>query len=57
MGCPAWTIPRTLALKEWVLAPPGPLVGKAGLCLGPQSCANTGQLYFGAGSKLTVLGK
>lgn len=25
--------------------------------LGPQGCANTGQLYFGKGSKLTVLGK
>lgn len=25
--------------------------------LGPQSCVNTGQLPFGAGSKLTVLGK
>lgn len=33
VGCPAWTIPRTLALKEWVLAPPEPLV--RGLRLGP----------------------
>lgn len=27
------------------------------LLLGPQGCVNTAQLYFGAGSKLTVLGK
>lgn len=27
------------------------------MCHCPQDCANTGQLYFGEGSKLTVLGK
>lgn len=27
------------------------------MCQHPQDCANTGQLYFGEGSKLTVLGK
>lgn len=34
-----------------------PRQGRRGLRLGPQGCANTGQLYFGNGSKLTVLGK
>ncbi|XP_066220372.1 M1-specific T cell receptor beta chain-like [Saccopteryx leptura] len=41
---------------DWALDPPrGPRRGRWGLCLGAQGCANTGQLYFGKGSKLTVL--
>lgn len=31
--------------------------GTQSLRLGPQGCVNTQPLYFGAGSKLTVLGK
>ena len=45
--------------------PPKPWLWGSGRCsprreslrLGSQGCVNAAQLYFGAGSKLTVLGK
>lgn len=50
--------PLNRALGQWALDLPGSLSpGRQGLLLGPQGCANTGQLFFGDGSKLTVLGK
>ncbi|XP_015443769.1 T-cell receptor beta-2 chain C region [Pteropus alecto] len=45
----------TLVFGEWALDPRAHFRGRRGLRLGPQSCVNTGQLHFGAGSKLTVL--
>lgn len=50
--------PLSTGPREWALDPPRrPSLGRWSLCLGPQGCANTAQLYFGKGSKLTVLGK
>ena len=40
---------------RWSL--PGCSPRRVSLRLGPQGCVNAAQLYFGAGSKLTVLGK
>lgn len=49
--------PQSQGLGEWALEPPGLFSEKQSLLLGPHGCVNAAQLYFGAGSKLTVLGK
>lgn len=56
-GCPAWTTPEPCSYGSGHWAIQGPPRGKRGLRQGPQGCANTAQLFFGEGSRLTVLGK